>query len=290
MASGVSHGINNMLTPILAYAEQVLNHRNMALEVKGDVLRIHSAALEIANPVSRIQDFYRGASAPFGSVCLDKVVRDAADLTELRWKSIPEQIGHNISMTVSTDRHLFPLRGSETDLHQDVVNSILKAVEAMPQGGQRTVKVNLRDPGDVSSSIIYEIYNEVGRTPSQFIAIEVSDTGIGMDEETQRKCNERFFTTKEATGFGLGLCIALAATKRHGGYLGVESQSNKESIFRMLLPVFREPVTQTFVPAVEPIQKTPLRSLLVDDEMPVLKAVSEMLKRSGDRVQLAMGR
>jgi signal transduction histidine kinase/ActR/RegA family two-component response regulator len=288
MASGVTHDINNMLTPILVYAEQVLKHKVLPPEVQGDVLSIQNAALEIANVVQRIQDFYRTAPSAPGTVSIEKVVRDAVELTEPRWKSMPEQTGRRINMTVSTERNLPPLHGSETDLRQAVVNLILNGVEAMPNGGQLTVTARALDPAAVSSAIIYEIYNAEGKMPTAFIAIEVTDTGVGMDEETRRRCVEPFFTTKEATGSGLGLSIAHAATKRHHGHFEVGSTPGQGSTFRVLLPAFGDEEPAGAVKE-DLIRLPPLRILLVDDEAPILKSVSDMLKRSGHMVQVAMG-
>ncbi len=157
-----------------------------------------------------------------------------------------------------------PIRGSESDLRESLINLLFNAVDAMPQGGTLTVATGTEDDS---------------------VVVQVRDTGRGMTEEVRQRCFEPFFTTKGERGTGLGLAIVYGIVQRHGGSIDVQSEPGKGTVFVIRLPIPQaeggELVTSSAAPS------RPLRVLLAEDEPQVRDIEAEYLRGDGHFVETA---
>ncbi len=263
MATGVAHNFNNLLTPILGWAQ-------LLLKTVGDprlqqwLRAIEQAAVDGARTVRRIQEFTRPRrEQPFVSVDLNGMVQEALDVTQSRWRDDSQSKGIVIRL-VSSLAAVPPVAGDPVELREGLVNLILNAVDAMPEGG--TLSLATEAVGDR-------------------VVVTVSDTGVGMSEDVKRRVFDPFFTTKGALGTGLGLSMTYGIVSRHGGEIAVQSSGGEGSTFRLSFPVSRSLRPEPDVPP--PPIGTPLRCLVVDDQEQVRAVLGDLLRAGGHEPVLA---
>lgn len=269
MASGIAHDINNAISPIGLYAESLLESEP-GLSPKGrDSLEVIARAIDdVAATVARMREFYRQREPQLAlsTVDINLLIRQVADLTRARWLDMPQQRGVVIEMRLETAAELPPILGVEGEIREALTNLIFNGIDAMPEGGVLTLRSRLAD-GQVQ--------------------VDVTDTGCGMDEATQTRCMEPFFTTKGERGTGLGMAMVYGMAQRHGGKVGITSAPQQGTTVRLSFPVAEE------LPAPEPLEDegpgAPLQILLVDDDPTVLASLSEVLARDGHTVTTADG-
>ena len=174
---------------------------------------------------------------------------------------------------------LRPILGAESEIRDALTNLVLNAVDALPEGGVLALRTSAGTGAATGSEV----------QPLTHVQVEVSDTGVGMDEETRRRCLEPFFTTKGERGTGLGLAMVYGMVQRHGGDLEIESQPGKGTTVRVIFPALTAeatPSVRTATPA-RPAQR--LRILLVDDDPLLLKSLRDTLENDGHIVTTAEG-
>lgn len=272
MASGIVHDINNALSPILGYVELLLETEpDLNERVRRQLEIIKTAAADIAHIVTRIREFYRsrGTDEPLFPVDLNRIVEQAIDLTRPRWRDIPQERGVVIEVRPELEPGLPTVLGLEDEIREAVVNLILNAVDAMPQGGVLTIRT----------------FQQGDR-----VVLEVRDTGVGMDEETRRRCLEPFFTTKGRAGTGLGLAVVYGVVQRHGGDIQIESELGRGTVVRLVFPLPAEGAGSPR-PQFEESGSLdrPLHVLVIDDEPLLRELMREMLQRDGHQVEVADG-
>jgi CheY-like chemotaxis protein/anti-sigma regulatory factor (Ser/Thr protein kinase) len=164
--------------------------------------------------------------------------------------------------------------GIESEVREALTNLILNAVDAIPNGGTITVRTRV---GSRSGS----------DTPTH-VLLEIGDTGVGMDEETRKRCLEPFFSTKGQRGTGLGLAMVYGVMERHGGQIEIESELGKGTVIKLIFPIRQiagaDPLTNGKEPAA-----LPLNILCIDDEPLLRELLREILERDGHSVSLADG-
>lgn len=267
MASGIAHDFNNVLTPVLGYLELALENPALPDDARSDVERARRGALAASSIVARLREFYRprDAAEPFAPVDLNRVIREAVDLTRPRWRDIPQEQG----IVIDTRLELGPsprVQGDAAALRDLLTNLIANAVDAMPNGG--TITIHTQTEGD-------------------HVLLSVADTGVGMSDEVRRRAFEPFFSTKGSQGTGLGLSICYGIVQRHGGTIDLESEPGKGTTVLIRLPISADALSlgqDATLPALPP-----LTILLVDDEDPVRAVIGRMLTRAGHRVITASG-
>ena len=215
MAAGVAHNFNNILTVVLGYAEILDQDERLLPEVRDNIRMILRAAEKGAELVRRIQRGAKGTSgsAPV-SIDLNTVVRDCIESTRPRWKNQATSEGR----TVEIESELQATRsvdGRASEVDEVLTNLIFNAVDAMPEGGR--IRVRTWDEGER-------------------VCVAVSDTGVGMDRETQRKLGELFFTTKGDKGHGLGLAVCYRIVAQMAGQIEVESVPDEGTTFTLRFP------------------------------------------------------
>ncbi|MEY2465645.1 MAG: hypothetical protein QOD03_166, partial [Verrucomicrobiota bacterium] len=259
MASGIAHDIINALSPVVVFAD-LLVRSEAALSANGKkhLHHIKTAGEDIAHIVARLREFYRqrDEEETLHSLNLNDLANQVIDMTRPRWRDIPQGRGIMIEMLNDLDANLPELVGIESEVREAMTNLVLNAVDAIPHGGTITVRTRtgLRDLGN-------------GK-PTQVI-LEISDTGIGMDEETRKHCLEPFYSTKGQRGTGLGLAMVYGVMERHGGQIEVVSERGQGTTMKLIFPLRR--LASRGAPKGAPEEAVmPLRLLCIDDE-PLLR-------------------
>jgi len=278
MASGIAHDINNAISPVALYTEQLLEREpNLSTRARGQLEIIQRAVDDVAQTVARMGEFYRQRE-PLSSlvpVDLNKMVRQVVDLTRARWSDMALQRGVAIETRMQLAHDLAPIAVAESQIRDALVNLVFNAVDAMPSGGVLTLRTRVMPrPGDGSV-----------RDPS--VVLEVADTGIGMDEETRRRCLEPFFTTKGTRGTGLGLAMVYGVAQRHGALLEVESEPGKGTLVRLVFNAAPAAALVSSGSHKPPVSA--MKILIVDDDPMLLKSLRDALESDGHEVTTANG-
>src|SRR6266700_6376201 len=214
MASGIAHDINNALSPVVGFAD-LLARGEPGLTPNGKkYLRyIQTAGEDIAHIVARLREFYRRRDQreSLFSVNLNQLIQQVVDMTRPRWRDIPQGLGLTVERRANLDPLVPEFVGIESELREALTNLILNAVDALPQGGNIEVRTR---------AVSLEAGSASQRVPTH-VVLEVSDTGIGMDEQARKHCLEPFFSTKGRRGTGLGLAMVYGVIERHEGKIEI---------------------------------------------------------------------
>jgi signal transduction histidine kinase/ActR/RegA family two-component response regulator len=282
LTSGLAHDINNTLSPISCFTELLLkNEKNLGEDARRYLQHIKTASDDLAQIVTRMRDFYRKReeNQPLLPVKLNPLAQQVIELTRPSWRDIPQQRGVTVDVKLDLDADLPEIVGMESELREAITNLILNAVDAMPDGGVITVRTR----------VCAWVQSRHGNKTPSHVALEVSDTGSGMDEQTRSRCLEPFFSTKGERGTGLGLAMVYGVVQRHDGTIEIDSQLGSGTIFRLIFAV-REGLKADSIgdsDTVPPLR--PLRILYVDDEPLLREMIKEILECDGHQVELADG-
>jgi signal transduction histidine kinase/FixJ family two-component response regulator len=282
LASGIAHDINNTLSPVSGFAELLLRHEtNLSESGRRYLQHIKTASDDVAHIVTRMRDFYRKREEhqPLLPVKLNQLSQQVIELTRPRWRDISQRRGISVDVKLDFDANLPDIIGTESELREALTNLVFNAVDAMPDGGIITIRSRVCSWTPGRGRL---------RTPTR-VALEVSDSGTGMDEETRKRCFEPFFSTKGQRGTGLGLAMVYGVVQRHDGAIEIESELGKGATFRLVFPVREAPRPDTRESAAATDPLPPLRILFVDDEPLLRELVKEILEHDGHSVELADG-
>jgi signal transduction histidine kinase/ActR/RegA family two-component response regulator len=276
MASGIAHDINNAISPVSLYTEALLEREpNLSERARSSLEVIQKAIDGVAATVARMREFYRQREPEMTLTLVDvnRTVESVIELTRAKWFDLPQQLGHSIDMQMEFTRNLPGIMGAEGEIRDALTNLIFNAVDAMPHGGAISVRTALQKAGG----------------DMQLVIIEVSDTGVGMDEETRRRCLEPFFTTKGERGTGLGLAMVYGMIQRHSAEFEIESAIGRGTTMRIAFPAYTQPLVAA--PRVNstslPVRR--MRVLVVDDDPIIIKALEDSLGGEGHVVVSASG-
>ena len=281
MASGIAHDINNAISPIALYTESLLEREpGLSDRARNYLATIQRAIEDVAETVARMREFYRQREPELSlsRVDLNRMVGHVVELTRARWSDVPLQQGIVIRLQTELATELPDIMGSEVEIRDALTNLVFNAADAMPEGGTLTLRTR-----SASSESLPE-----GESNS-YVHVEVSDTGVGMDDETRRRCLEPFYTTKGERGTGLGLAMVYGMIQRHSAELEIESIVGKGTTVRVL---FGTAQTQLLDPEqtaarLQPIRR--LRILLVDDDPLLVKSLRDILEGDGHVIAVADG-
>jgi len=263
MAAGVAHDFNNLLSVILGRAELMLRRVREPSMIR-DLEAVRRAAQDGADTVRRIQEFTRTRrTRSFERVDLADVAREVIELTRPRWEVEAQSRGVRYEFTV--EGLAPPVAGRPEELREVLTNLITNAVDAMPDGGRCTVRLDARP---------------------DWAAISVKDTGVGMPEEMRRRVFEPFFTSKGPRGTGLGLAVSWGIVTRHGGTIEVDSAPGEGSTFVVRLPIPVSMPDSVTGMTVAPPSRT-ARVLIIEDEPEVQAVLADMLREAGYVVVVA---
>ena len=280
MASGVAHDINNALSPVVGFSDLIAqNERGLSEAGKKHLLYIKTAGEDIAHIVKRLREFYRPRNEreSLQSLNLRVIAKHVIDMMQPRWRDIPQIHGINIEMKTEFDPETPEFAGIESEIREALTNLLLNAIDALPKGGTITVR-----------SRRVEIPAKVSKV-STFAALEVSDTGVGMEEHIQKRCLEPFFSTKGKRGTGLGLAMVYGVIERHDGKIEIESQPGKGTTMRLLFAARPMAVSPNTEPPESDDPPAPLHILCIDDEPALRTLVHEILENDGHKIEMADG-
>jgi DNA-binding response OmpR family regulator len=278
MASGIAHDINNAISPISLYTEALLEREQLSDKARGYLTTIQRAIDDVAQTVGRMREFYRPREKELqlSDVELNPLVQQVVDLTRARWNDLAQQRGVMIELVPELDANLGTIRGAENEIRDALTNLIFNAVDALPQGGRITIRTRNAQargsPGSESS-----------------VQLEVGDNGVGMDEDTRRRCLEPFFTTKGDRGTGLGLAMVYGMAKRHSAGLEIDSAQGRGTTIRL---TFRTGTANTAASGRHPVPlfaSRSLRVLLIDDDPALLESLRSALQDEGHKVTTTDG-
>jgi signal transduction histidine kinase/ActR/RegA family two-component response regulator len=276
MASGIAHDINNAISPITLYTESLLEREpGLSDRTRSYLVTIQRAIDDVAETVARMREFYRAREPDLNltRVALNRMIEQVIELTRARWSDVPLQQGIVIKLQTELSEELPDIAGSEGEIRDALTNLVFNAVDAMPDGGVMTLRTKSRSAEGESISAV---------------EVEVTDTGVGMDEETRRRCLEPFYTTKGERGTGLGLAMVYGMAQRHSAELEIDSVVGRGTTMRLsfvlaqtsLLNVEHRPAAHRLAG---------LQILLVDDDPLLARSLREVLEEDGHAVRVADG-
>lgn len=277
LAGGMAHEINNQLMVVLNCAEFVRDTLHPDSQAAGDIAEIMKAG-------RRCQDVVRQVLAFSRKQTLAPQLTDLTDVAVSAPRLLGPTLGLNVELTVKPGIGLWQTMVDRRQIEQVLLNLILNARAAMPDGGQITIEtanVQLDDDDDERFVDTQDL------RPGQYVMLAVTDTGTGMDQELTRHIFEPFFTTRSrANASGLGLSTVYGIVRQHDGFVAVETQPGAGSVFRVYLPRSRpgavrpDPVS----PAAPDIGSPARTVLLVEDEPTVRRTMSRILRQLDFRV------
>jgi signal transduction histidine kinase len=228
LAGGVAHDFNNLLGVILGQTEMLLDLTREEGIIHG-LEMIGEAAKRGASLTRQLLAFGRRQVLETKVLNLNTVLSDFEDL-------LRRVIGEDIELVFQTEAKLRTIDADPSQLEQVFMNLVINARDAMPSGGKLTITTANLDLEDSYTD------RRVLVKPGSYVQIVVSDTGCGMDEQTQSRIFEPFFTTKEqGKGTGLGLAMVYGIVKQSGGYIWVYSEPDHGTSFKIYLPVVGGP-------------------------------------------------
>ena len=276
MASGIAHDINNALSPVSLYVESMLEtERGLSERARGYLETIQRAVEDVAQTVARMREFYRQRERQIelAPVQLNSMVEQVVDLTRARWNDMPLSRGVVVRVVKELAPDLPQVMGVESEIREALTNLVFNAVDAMPEGGTLTLRTRVSP----------------ARGDHSMVAVEVIDTGGGMDEETRRRCLEPFFTTKGERGTGLGLAMVFGMVQRHSSEIEIDSAVGAGTTVRLFFAIPAALETEAARPAAALEVPSRLRLLLIDDDPILLKSLRDALETDGHAIVAANG-
>jgi two-component system cell cycle sensor histidine kinase/response regulator CckA len=276
LAGGVAHDFNNLLTVISGYGELLLADLPEIDPERQQVQAILKAADQATAVTRQLLAFSR-------KQVLQPQVLDLNDMISVMVDMFSRLVDENIKISMKLTPNLGAVKADPSHMEQVLMNLVINAMDAMPQGGKLTIETGNVEVAPDDTNQLPEI------APGAYVMMTVADTGIGMDQEILSHIFEPFFTTKErGKGTGLGLSMAYGIIKQSGGHILVESVPEQGSVFRIYLPR----VTKTKRPAQPPVSASEVSPdkgtiLLVEDEEAVRYVVERMLTLKGYSVLTA---
>ena len=272
LAGGVAHDFNNLLSVVLSYSE-------LALE---DVEAGSAAALplrEIQRAGQRAADLTRQLLAFSRHQVLDLTVIDLNDVLGGLGRLLARVLGEDIELKILAAPASATVRADKGQLDQVILNLVVNARDAMPQGGKLTVACSVVDLDEEYARV------HVGVTPGSYVVLSVNDTGVGMSKATQARAFEPFFTTKEqGKGTGLGLSTVFGIVKQSGGHIWLYSEPGIGTTFKIYLPRVAGAVDPSRDVSHLPVVGGHETILLIEDEDQVRNVAMAILRQLGYRV------
>jgi PAS domain S-box-containing protein len=267
LASGIAHDINNILTPILGFAQLLPRQLPDLNEQNRRLLKIMTDnAKRGAELVKQILLFSRGEPEKPVFVQLKYLIKEIERIIK---ETFPKSIEINCDRSLQAEN--WTVLADPTQIYQVLMNLCVNARDAMPNGGKLTIAAENRFFDQNYARINLEA--KVGN----YVVITVSDTGCGIPREIQERIFEPFFTTKESgKGTGLGLATVIGIVQNHGGFVKVESEMGKGSQFQVCLPAIDIKATQENSDS-QIVKGNGELILVVDDEAPILEITKASL-------------
>lgn len=279
LAGGIAHDFNNLLVGVLGNADLALETSPSDPELREMLLEVRSAAHHASDLSTQMLAYSGGGNFSVRAVDLATLVHETVHL-------LSSSISKKAELEISIQSELPTIDGDPSPIRQVVMNLVTNASEAIGETpGQLMVRLG---QAHFERERLCNAYVDSELTAQEFVFIEVSDTGSGMDSEVLEKLFDPFYTTK-FTGRGLGMAAVLGIIRSHGGAILIDTAVGTGSTFTVLFPLGKLPAGLTGG-STEPFTEEPSDGeliLVVDDEEPVRSLVSRVLLRAGYDVLLA---
>jgi signal transduction histidine kinase len=274
LSGSVAHDFNNLLSVILSYSDLLLSDLKPIDPLRGDIESIRKAGEKAADLTRQLLAFSRQQVLAPRVVDLNSVLVDSE-------KMLRRLLGEDIEIVTHYARTLSRVKVDSSQIDQVLLNLVINARDAMPNGGKLTIETK---DVELDESYTSEHFG-VARGPHVMLA--VSDTGVGMDPQTQARIFEPFFTTKDiGKGTGLGLSTVFGIVKQSGGHIWVYSEPGGGSTFKIYFPALEIEADESEPP--EPVEPVTLHGtetiLLVEDQDEVRRVAQAILRRYGYHV------
>lgn len=275
LAGGIAHDFNNLLSGILGYASygKMLLPENHPVRMHLEV--IERSAERSAELVQQMLGFSRGGKYEVKPVNCNDIVEEAVKL-----------LSRTIDKAISLETRLCPdlplILADAVQIQQVILNLCINARDAMPQGGRLIL--------DTQSVTIdeFDSRKHLGAKPGRYVVVNITDTGVGIDQNIRRRIFEPFFTTKDkGKGTGLGLAMVYGIVKNHGGHISFQSEKGNGTHFTVFFPAADESATIVNHPDKVEIPGGNETILLIDDEDTIRELGKEVLETLGYSVVLA---
>ncbi len=272
LAGGVAHDLNNLLSPILGYSELLIESRDQKDSDRQKLEQIYQAGLRARDLVRQLLAFSRKQALEYKPINLNQAISNFQKL-------LRRTIREDIRIDIIQSPLIPPTLADIGQIEQVIMNLAVNAQDAMPGGGNLTIETKFTNLDDDYTQA------HVGVVPGDYIMLAVSDTGCGMDDETQLKIFEPFFSTKGEQGTGLGLATVYGIVKQHGGNIWVYSEEGRGTTFKIYLPI------SEIIHSEQALASTPDRGikgsetiLLVEDNEQVRELTEIILIQAGYNV------
>ena len=277
LAAGVAHDFNNFLTTILGYGDLLLNELQITGTLADHVTEIRAAAGRASALTHQLLAFSRRQA-------MEPVVVEVNSIITNLERSLLRLIGENISVVCDLhhEKEGAHIKADPGQISQIILNLAVNARDAMPQGGELTLKTGLVDLAAETESP----FECAAFAPGKYVLISVTDTGVGMSAEVQARLFEPFFTTKsDRERSGLGLATSYGIARQSGGHLRVQSEENKGTTIEIYLPRVPAPPAPPYKkPGSKKVRGGTETILVLEDDVSVRHISVRMLRALGYEV------
>ena len=273
LAGGIAHDFNNLLTALIGYADLALDALPPTEPARTDLIEIRKVSMRAAGLTRQLLAFARKQT-------IEPRVFDLNDLLLEIDQLLRPLIGEDIERVMQLSPDLWNIQADPVQIEQVVVNIVINARDAMPNGGKLVIET-----ANVELNHAYT-HGQTGVTSGDYVLLAISDTGTGMDAAVQAHLFEPFFTTKaQGRGTGLGLATSYGIIEQHGGHIRFQSEIGNGTTFNIYLPPAKaaaaSPVPTATAPEVLAGTET---ILLVEDEPAVRTLAARVLRSQGYHV------
>jgi PAS domain S-box-containing protein len=274
LAGGIAHDFNNILATIMGYSSFLSVKVQGQEEVSEGLKAIEKSAFRASELTSQLLAYSRKGRMEIRPVSLNRVMEEVYTI-------VTKTFEKNIDIIFQPCEKNPVVEGDESQLNQVVMNLAVNAHNAMPRGGTLIMETCVKRVGMPPGG------DDIDMEPGEYVCLCVSDTGIGMDEETRKRIFEPYFTTrKETGGTGLGLSVVYGIVKGHNGYVSVESEPGCGTTFKICFPRSDRTESSGIVEE-DDVSGGTETILVIDDEEAILVMVKKVLIQSGYTVHTA---
>ena len=270
LAGGIAHDFNNLLTVILSYSDMLLHDLPSDDPRHAEITQIQRAGTRAADLTRQLLAFSRQQVLDPSNLDVNEVLTSVSNI-------LSRVVGEDVEVKMQLGSGIGSVRADRSQIEQVIMNLVVNSRDAMPDGGRITIRTESVDLNEGLAGSHLEV------SAGSYVMITVSDTGVGMDRETQERVFEPFFTTKErGKGTGLGLSTAFGIVKQSGGSIWLYSEPGAGTTFKIYLPRVRAAADVAVRPgaAVE-LPRGTETVLLVEDEEQVRTVAGSILRRAG---------
>lgn len=279
LAGGIAHDFNNLLQAIMGFAELYGSGDFESSELRKGLMEIHKVSERGQSLTRQLLLSSRKASAPFAPVNVGSMVTHTLEIFR---RTLPR----TLEMDVDISKNLWMVSGDESHLQQTVMNLVINASQAMPDGGLLNVYVGNAELDEADCRGHHDC------RPGRYVWIDVSDTGCGMSAKTMQSMYDPFYTTKPpGEGTGLGLSVVFGIIQAHGGHINCSSEIGHGTTFSIYLPAIAAQAVKSKpadLPQNSCIAGDNQFVMLVEDDSVIQRLVMTFLENNGYQVLPAM--